>query len=84
LENIFDLKGGNIFHGSMNLDQLYFNRPKHLSPIKNLYLCGAGAHPGGGVIGIFYFNFIGASGKNCAGVVISDSPSRLKKFFSKK
>ncbi|MEE6486246.1 hypothetical protein FKM82_014554 [Ascaphus truei] len=51
LERIFGLSGGNIFHGSMSLDQLYFARPvpgfsNYRSPIKGLYLCGSGAHPG--------------------------------------
>ncbi|XP_072293556.1 pyridine nucleotide-disulfide oxidoreductase domain-containing protein 2 isoform X2 [Eucyclogobius newberryi] len=56
LERIFGLTGGNIFHGSMSLDQLYLARPlpylsHYRSPIKWLYLCGSGAHPGGGVMG---------------------------------
>jgi len=56
LERIFGLTGGNIFHGAMSLDQLYFSRPaaqfgNYRTPLKNLYLCGSGAHPGGGVMG---------------------------------
>ncbi|KAK2723821.1 pyridine nucleotide-disulfide oxidoreductase domain-containing protein 2-like [Artemia franciscana] len=56
LESIFGLTGGNIFHGSMRLDQLYFARPTKFSgfpfcPLKGLFLCGSGAHPGGGVMG---------------------------------
>ncbi|XP_042358745.1 pyridine nucleotide-disulfide oxidoreductase domain-containing protein 2 [Plectropomus leopardus] len=56
LERIFGLTGGNIFHGSMSLDQLYLARPlpslsDYRSPIKGLYLCGSGSHPGGGVMG---------------------------------
>ncbi|VDM81751.1 unnamed protein product [Strongylus vulgaris] len=56
IEKIFGLTGGNIFHGSMSLDQLYFTRPvsrysNYTTPIKGLYLCGSGAHPGGGVTG---------------------------------
>ncbi|KAM6130273.1 LOW QUALITY PROTEIN: pyridine nucleotide-disulfide oxidoreductase domain-containing protein 2 [Phoenicopterus ruber ruber] len=52
LERIFGLPGGNIFHGGMSLDQLYC-RPApsysgYRSPIPGLYLCGSGAHPGGG------------------------------------
>ena len=52
LERVFGLTGGNIFHGSMSLDQLYLVRPTPLNPsystagIKGLYLCGSGAHPG--------------------------------------
>ncbi len=57
LEEQFGLTGGNIFHGEMSLDQLYSFRPapgyaRYATPIKNLYLCGAGTHPGGGVIGV--------------------------------
>ncbi|XP_054456352.1 pyridine nucleotide-disulfide oxidoreductase domain-containing protein 2 [Anoplopoma fimbria] len=56
LERIFGLTGGNIFHGSMSLDQLYLARPlpflsDYRTPIKGLYLCGSGCHPGGGVMG---------------------------------
>lgn len=56
LERIFGLTGGNIFHGAISLDQLYFMRPvpsmaNYESPIDGLYLCGSGAHPGGGVMG---------------------------------
>jgi phytoene dehydrogenase-like protein len=56
LEKIFGLTGGNIFHGAMSLDQLYFCRPvseysNYQSPISGLFLCGSGAHPGGGVMG---------------------------------
>ncbi|EYC21034.1 hypothetical protein Y032_0020g192 [Ancylostoma ceylanicum] len=56
IERIFGLTGGNIFHGSMSLDQLYFTRPtsrysNYTTPIKGLFLCGSGAHPGGGVTG---------------------------------
>jgi phytoene dehydrogenase-like protein len=56
LEREYGLTGGNIFHGEMTLDQLFFMRPlpKHAdfrTPIRNLYMCGAGCHPGGGVMG---------------------------------
>jgi phytoene dehydrogenase-like protein len=56
LEQIFGLTGGNIFHGSMSLDQFFINRPvsgwsNYSTPIKSLYLAGSGAHPGGGVMG---------------------------------
>eukprot|EP00092_Neocalanus_flemingeri_P033858 GFUD01036819.1.p1 GENE.GFUD01036819.1~~GFUD01036819.1.p1 ORF type:complete len:586 (+),score=126.61 GFUD01036819.1:107-1864(+) len=57
LERIFGLTGGNIFHGSMSLDQLYMTRPtaghsvSPATPVANLLLCGSGAHPGGGVMG---------------------------------
>ncbi|XP_069095757.1 pyridine nucleotide-disulfide oxidoreductase domain-containing protein 2 isoform X3 [Pleurodeles waltl] len=69
LERIFGLTGGNIFHGSMSLDQLYFGRPapgysNYRSPVQGLYLCGSGTHPGGGVMG--------ASGRNAAMVALKD------------
>jgi len=67
LERIFGITGGNIFHGSMRLDQLYLARPfaawkdvngkDHFpvlpqTPVKGLYICGSSVHPGGGVMGI--------------------------------
>jgi phytoene dehydrogenase-like protein len=63
LERIFALRGGNIFHGAMTLDRLGFMRPlpgcaRYRTPIRDLYLCGAGTHPGGGVMG--------ACGRNAA------------------
>ncbi len=56
LEETFNLTGGNIFQGAMNLDKLFMFRPApgyagYKMPIKGLYLCGAAAHPGGGVMG---------------------------------
>ncbi|CAJ0579727.1 unnamed protein product, partial [Mesorhabditis spiculigera] len=56
LEKTFGLTGGNIFHGSMALDQLYFARPvngsaNYATPIGGLFMCGSGTHPGGGVTG---------------------------------
>ena len=56
LEQEYGLTGGNIFHGELSLDQLYFLRPalgwaRYATPIRNLYLCGSGTHPGGGVTG---------------------------------
>jgi phytoene dehydrogenase-like protein len=57
LEKTFNLTGGNIFQGSMLLNQLFLLRPvvgyaNYRTPIRNLYLCGSAAHPGGGVMGI--------------------------------
>ncbi|XP_063347768.1 pyridine nucleotide-disulfide oxidoreductase domain-containing protein 2 isoform X1 [Pelmatolapia mariae] len=73
LERIFGLTGGNIFHGSMSLDQLYLTRPlpslsDYRSPIQGLYLCGSGCHPGGGVMG--------SPGWNAALTVIADLKRR--------
>jgi phytoene dehydrogenase-like protein len=69
LERTYGLTEGNIFHGDLNLEQLFFNRPvagwsQYRTPIHGLYLCGAGAHPGGGVTG--------APGHNCAHQLIRD------------
>ena len=56
LERTYGLTEGNIFHGDLSLEQLFFMRPvagwaQYRTPIAGLYLCGAGAHPGGGVTG---------------------------------
>jgi phytoene dehydrogenase-like protein len=69
LERKFGLIGGDIFHGRMSLDQLWTARPilghgDHRMPIKGLYLCGSGAHPGGGVTG--------APGHNAARAILAD------------
>jgi phytoene dehydrogenase-like protein len=69
LERIFALTGGNIFHGAMSLDRLLCLRPlpgwaHYRTPIEGLYLCGAGTHPGGGVMG--------ACGRNAAAEVLRD------------
>jgi len=63
LERRFGITGGNIFHGEMSLDQMFAMRPaagwaRYRTPVEGLYLCGSGAHPGGGVMG--------APGYNCA------------------
>lgn len=69
LERLFGMTGGHALHGDMSFDQLFAFRPvpgwaDYRTPIKGLYLCGAGTHPGGGVTG--------ANGRNCAGEVIRD------------
>ncbi|MBC5809329.1 MAG: NAD(P)/FAD-dependent oxidoreductase [Candidatus Eremiobacteraeota bacterium] len=56
IERTFNLTGGNIFQGAMSLNKLFMFRPaagyaNYRTPIKHLYLCGAAAHPGGGVMG---------------------------------
>ena len=56
LEHEFGLTEGNIFHGELSLEQLFLERPVpgwggYRTPVRNLYLCGSGAHPGGGVMG---------------------------------
>jgi phytoene dehydrogenase-like protein len=61
LERDFALTGGDIFHGEMTLDRLFFMRPapgwaQYRTPVPGLYLCGSGTHPGGGVMGAPGFN----------------------------
>ena len=76
LEREFGLTGGDIFHGALTLDQLWAARPvlghgDYRSPVNRLYLCGAGAHPGGGVSGL--------PGRNAAREIIRDFKSgRMK------
>lgn len=69
LERTFGLTRGDIFHGAMGLDQLWSARPvlgsaNYRSPIRGLYLCGSGSHPGGGVSG--------APGHNAAHEILRD------------
>jgi phytoene dehydrogenase-like protein len=56
LEDTYGLTGGHIFHGELSLDQFFTMRPlldwaRYKTPIKNLYLCGSGTHPGAGLTG---------------------------------
>ena len=69
LEQRFGLSRGDIFHGKMGLDQLFSARPMlghadYRMPLPGLYLCGSGAHPGGGVTG--------APGHNAARAILAD------------
>lgn len=69
LERKFGLTGGDIFHGRMSLDQLWAARPvigaaNYKGPLKHLYMCGSGTHPGGGVTG--------APGHNAARAILRD------------
>jgi len=57
LERTLGLVGGDIFHGSLGLDQLFHARPMlghadYRGPLRGLYMCGSGSHPGGGVTGL--------------------------------
>jgi phytoene dehydrogenase-like protein len=77
LERKFGLIGGDIFHGHMSLDQLWAARPvlghgDYRGPIKGLYMCGSGTHPGGGVTG--------APGHNAAHAILKDR-SLLARLF---
>jgi phytoene dehydrogenase-like protein len=78
LERTYGLTEGNIFHGDLRLEQLFFMRPvpgwsQYRTPIEGLYLCGAGAHPGGGVTG--------APGRNAAHQALRDwKKGRLRSY----
>ncbi|BDG01107.1 phytoene desaturase family protein [Anaeromyxobacter oryzae] len=70
LERRFGLTGGNIFQGAMTPQQLFFLRPlpgyaDYRTPVRDLYLCGAATHPGGGVMG--------ACGRNAAREILRDA-----------
>jgi phytoene dehydrogenase-like protein len=74
LERQFGLLGGDIFHGALSLNQLFSARPMlghadYRGPLKGLYHCGSGAHPGGGVTG--------APGHNAARVILRDHRALL-------
>jgi len=61
LEEKLGLAGGDIFHGALDLDQQWAARPMlgygdYRTPLKNLYLCGSGAHPDRGVTGVPAYN----------------------------
>ena len=75
LERDYGLTEGNIFHGDISPDQLFHMRPvpgwaRYATPVERLYLCGAGAHPGGGVTG--------APGYNAARRVLADLPAAAR------
>ena len=68
LEAQFGITEGNIFHGDISLEQMFFMRPlpgwsQYRTPVDGLWLCGAGTHPGGGVTG--------APGYNAARAILS-------------
>ncbi|GAA2134558.1 NAD(P)/FAD-dependent oxidoreductase [Nocardioides bigeumensis] len=73
MERVMGLTGGHALHGDMAPHQLLFMRPargwaKYRTPLRGLYLCGAGTHPGGGVTG--------ANGRNAAREVLKDAKKR--------
>jgi phytoene dehydrogenase-like protein len=75
LERVFNLSGGNIFQGAMTPGQLFSFRPvpgyaRYRTPIEGLYLCGAAAHPGGGVMG--------TPGLNAAREILGHRPLRAR------
>ncbi len=74
LEDRFGLIGGNIMQGEVVPDQLFSFRPipfygDYRTPVQNLYLCGAGTHPGGGVMGV--------NGRNASTVIVRDARGGL-------
>jgi phytoene dehydrogenase-like protein len=74
LERTFGLVGGDIFHGALDLGQLFVARPMlghadYRGPIPGLYMCGSGTHPGGGVTGL--------PGHNAAREILRDANKRL-------
>src|SRR5258706_7310187 len=78
LEREFGLVGGDIFHGKLSLNQLFSARPalgygNYRMPVKGVYLCGSGAHPGGGVTGV--------PGHNAAREVLKDRKRGKLSFF---
>ncbi len=81
LERKLALTGGDIFHGSLTLDQLYAARPAlgygdYRAPIAGLYMCGSGTHPGGGVTG--------APGHNAAHEITRDLRARAARHLREK
>src|SRR5262249_18478257 len=80
LERRFGMVDGDIFHGALSLDQLFSARPllgyaDYRMPLAGLYLCGSGAHPGGGVTG--------APGYNAARAIIGDFKGWRRGPFSR-
>ncbi|HKK03642.1 MAG TPA: NAD(P)/FAD-dependent oxidoreductase, partial [Gammaproteobacteria bacterium] len=76
LEREYGLLGGDIFHGALGLDQLFSARPllgqaDYRGAVPGLYLCGSGAHPGGGVTGL--------PGRNAAREILRDGLSRSRR-----
>jgi phytoene dehydrogenase-like protein len=70
IERTVGLSEGNIFQGELTPDQLFFMRPapgwaQYKTPVRNLYLCGSAAHPGGGIMG--------APGRNAARQILRDA-----------
>ncbi|MBX3522119.1 MAG: NAD(P)/FAD-dependent oxidoreductase [Xanthobacteraceae bacterium] len=75
LERTFGLVGGDIFHGALDLGQIFSARPalgnaNYRGPIPGLYMCGSGTHPGGGVTG--------APGHNAAHEILKDLGSKRR------
>ncbi len=71
LEDGWGLTEGSLYHGELSLDQILFMRPvpgwsRYRTPLDGLYLCGPGAHPGGGIAGL--------AGRNAARTILKDTP----------
>lgn len=81
LQEVFGLTGGDIFHGALSLDQLFWARPMlgyadYRGPLVGLYHCGSGAHPGGGVTG--------APGHNAARAILQDFSAQRRWRFGRR
>ena len=79
LEDRFGLIGGNIMQGELTPDQMFSFRPipfygDHRTPVEELYLCGAGTHPGGGVMGV--------NGRNASTVMLKDVRGAGRELWS--
>ena len=71
MERLWGITGGNIMQGAMSLSNVFSLRPaagfaNYRTPVRGLYMCGAGTHPGGGVTG--------APGHNAAHAILADRP----------
>jgi phytoene dehydrogenase-like protein len=78
LETTFGATGGHVLHGEPAIDQLFTMRPlldwaQYRTPVRGLYLCGSGTHPGGGVTG--------ANGQNASREVLKISERRKAEKF---
>lgn len=74
IEEMFAMAGGHVHHGEMSLDQVFFRRPiahyaDYRTPVRNMYMCGAACHPGGGVTGV--------PGHNAAREILRDMGRRF-------
>jgi len=82
LEQVYGVTEGHLYHAEMALDQVFFMRPvpgwsRYRTPIRNLYLCGSGTHPGGGITGLpgyYAAKEILKAGPNTASVHLGIAP----------
>ena len=77
IEQQFRIHGGHWHHGELAFDQFFMVRPvpgaaQYRTPMAGLFLCGAGAHPGGGVMGL--------AGRNCARQILAEAPPHERRL----